>query len=138
MTSPDDTRPVLAIDHIVHAMPANAAMAVRNNHHDATDNKNVDAPSGAQHTTAAHDMTKKMVWAGYMRTQVVPTHLCGAPDQCLVYRRVVKDLDDNNKILDDMTPTPSCICPSTLRASYAMTLARWKSRSFIVIIHNTM
>jgi hypothetical protein len=101
MTSPDDTRPVLVIDHIVRAIPANVAMVGRNNRHDAADNTIVDAPSGVQRATTAHDVPKKMVWTGYMRAQVVPTHLRGAPDQCSAYRRIVRDLGDSNKILDD-------------------------------------
>jgi hypothetical protein len=42
-----------------------------------------------------------MVWAGYVQTRAVPAHLRGAPDRCLVCRRIIKDLDDNDEILDD-------------------------------------
>jgi hypothetical protein len=36
-----------------------------------------------------------------MRTCAIPTHLRSAPENCLVCRRIVKDLTDDNKILDD-------------------------------------
>jgi hypothetical protein len=42
-----------------------------------------------------------MVWTGYARAQAVPMRLRGAPDHCLAYRRVIKDLDDGDEILDD-------------------------------------
>jgi EAL domain-containing protein (putative c-di-GMP-specific phosphodiesterase class I) len=42
-----------------------------------------------------------MVWAGYTHTCARPTHLRSAPESCLVYRRTVKDLSDNHKILED-------------------------------------
>jgi hypothetical protein len=101
MTSPDDTRPEIAIDHIIDAIQANVAMAVRNTHRDITDTTIVDAPSEVQYAAIVRDVTKTMLRVGYMRTQVAPTHLRGAPDQCLVYRRIVEDLDDDNEILDD-------------------------------------
>jgi hypothetical protein len=58
-------------------------------------------PSMVPDIITVRNATKTMVWAGYTRSCNAPTHLRGAPDQCLVYRRVVKDLNDNNKTLDD-------------------------------------
>jgi hypothetical protein len=60
-----------------------------------------DAPSGVQYSATVRDVTKTMVWTRCAQTCAVPTHLRGASDQCLVYRRIIKDAEDNNKILDD-------------------------------------
>jgi hypothetical protein len=35
-------------------------------------------PEGVQYSATVHDVSKTMVWTGYMRTQAVPTHLLGA------------------------------------------------------------
>jgi hypothetical protein len=116
MTSLDDrTKPGLAIDHIVDAIHTNAEMLACNDQHDDTGqvskrageiNILTDAvPIEVPGTTTVYNTTKTMVWAGYVRTRMVPTYLRGAPDQCLIYRRIVKDLDDNNKVLDDTYTT---------------------------------
>jgi hypothetical protein len=60
-----------------------------------------DTPDGAQYSATAHDVTKTMVWTGYVRAPSIPIHLRGALGSCLVYRRIVKDLDDNNVTIDD-------------------------------------
>jgi hypothetical protein len=60
-----------------------------------------DTPVGVQNSATAQDFARTMVWAGYTHTCAMPTHLRSAPESCLVYRRIVKDLSDNNKILED-------------------------------------
>jgi hypothetical protein len=60
-----------------------------------------DTPMGVQNSASAQDLTKTMVWAGYMHTCAIPNQLRSALDNCLIYRRIVKDLIDDNKILDD-------------------------------------
>jgi hypothetical protein len=45
--------------------------------------------------------TQMMVPVGYMTSCNVPAHLRGAPEPCLVHRRMVRDLEDNNRTLED-------------------------------------
>jgi hypothetical protein len=42
-----------------------------------------------------------MVWVGHMTSCNVPARLEGAPEPCLVRRRIVRDMEDNNKTLED-------------------------------------
>jgi hypothetical protein len=85
----------------------NVAMAAQFDHADTPDvqiqvrENPGDAPVGAQNSATAQDFARTMVWAGYTHTCVLPTHLRSAPESCLVYRRIVEDLSDNNKILED-------------------------------------
>jgi hypothetical protein len=60
-----------------------------------------DACVGVQNSATAQDFARTVVWTGYMRVCAIPTHLRSASESCLVYRRIVKDLSDNNKILED-------------------------------------
>jgi hypothetical protein len=60
-----------------------------------------DTPIEVQYSATARDMLKTMVWTGYARATSIPIHLRGVPDPCLVYRRIVKDLDDDNEAIDD-------------------------------------
>jgi hypothetical protein len=41
-----------------------------------------------------------MVWAGVIRTNAIPMDLKDAPGSVLVYRRIINDFDDRNKVLD--------------------------------------
>jgi hypothetical protein len=60
-----------------------------------------DTPAEVQYSATAHDMMEAMGLTGYVRTKTLPTHLRGAPEPCLVYRRIVEDLDDGNMTIDD-------------------------------------
>jgi DNA modification methylase len=42
-----------------------------------------------------------MVWAGVIMATAIPNDLRGAPDSLLVYRRIIKDLDDDDAIIAD-------------------------------------
>jgi hypothetical protein len=44
---------------------------------------------------------RMMVCVGYVTSCNVPARLEGAPEPCLVRRRIVRDMDDNNKTLED-------------------------------------
>jgi hypothetical protein len=107
MCSPAIFNPEVVVDAVVEAEVVNVAMAAHYDHvktpeikiqpHDNPE----DTPRGVQNSATAHDVTQTMVWTCYTRTRAVPAHLRGAPNHCLVYRRIIKDLDDNNRILDD-------------------------------------
>jgi hypothetical protein len=60
-----------------------------------------DTPIEVQYSATAHDVMKTMVWTGYVRARTLPIHLRGAPDPCLVCRRIVEDLGDGNETIDD-------------------------------------
>jgi hypothetical protein len=60
-----------------------------------------DALAEVQYSATARDVMKTMVWSGYVCAETVPAHLRGAPEPCLVYRRIVEDLGDGDKTLDD-------------------------------------
>jgi hypothetical protein len=107
MCSPATFGPEFVVDAVAEAEVVNVAMAAHYDHTDAPeikiqlrDNPD-DAPSEVQNSATARDVPKTMVWAGCVTTRAVPTHLRGTSDRCLVYRWIIKDCDDNNKILDD-------------------------------------
>jgi hypothetical protein len=107
MCSPATFDPEFVVDAVVETEVVNVATAAHYDHK-KTPEINIqprdnpeDTPSGFRNSATLLDVTKRMVWIGYMNTRAVPTHLRGVPDHCLVYRRIIKDLDDNNKILDD-------------------------------------
>jgi hypothetical protein len=91
-----------------------------------------DTPIEVQYSAAAHDMTKTMMWTGYVRTNSIPIHLHGAPDPCLAYRRIVEDLGDNNKTIDDART----MLWSSAHLARELCV-RWRSPCFIVNIHST-
>jgi hypothetical protein len=92
----------------VDAVEHDSALMVANCHHVETlrihiqpDGVPSDTPVEVQYSATAHDTTMTMVWTGYARATSVPIHVRGAPDPCLVYRRIVEDLVDNNVTIDD-------------------------------------
>jgi hypothetical protein len=113
MRSPDDrVTPGIASTHIVDAIHTNLETQTCNDQRDDIDRVSrragdsdilTDAvPFTVPDVNTVRNATKMMVWAGYTHSRNVPTHLRGAPDQCLVYRRMVRDLDDNNKTLSTL------------------------------------
>jgi hypothetical protein len=108
MCSPATFGPEFVVDAVAEAEVVNVAMAARYDHTESPEIKiqlrdnPEDTPSGVQNSATARDVIKTMVWTGYVTTHAVPTHLLGAPDRCLVYLRIIKDLEDNNKVLDDI------------------------------------
>jgi hypothetical protein len=106
--SPNTAAPEVVVDDTIDTTKVNVAMAARCDHHETPEIKIVPndnpngTPSRVRFSATVHDVTKTMVWTGYVRAQAVPTPtwrpgpLFGIPA-----RSEVKDLDDNNKILDD-------------------------------------
>jgi hypothetical protein len=79
-----------------------------------------DTPIEVQYSATAHDVMKTMVWTGYVRAKTIPIHFRGALDPCLVYRRIVKDLDDGNETIEDartMLWSSACDAPRALEVT---------------------
>jgi hypothetical protein len=49
---------------------------------------------------SADDLVKK-AWAGFTHASAVPYKLRIQPDNCFIYRRIVRDTNHNDKIIDD-------------------------------------
>jgi hypothetical protein len=104
VNQPPVCSPNLQVPEIPVVNPVNAMLAAQ---FDNTHTPDIqipipeNPPTGVQNAASAHDLTKTMVWTGYMHTCAVPNQLRSAPESCLIYRRIVKDLTDNNKIIDD-------------------------------------